>query len=81
MQLHYGFEDLKDIEWSLVWPIVFPFVLVALLLIVIALIDLVRNRHKRENVILWAIVILFCNTIGPILYFTIGRKVGTKREV
>ncbi|MDM5332454.1 PLD nuclease N-terminal domain-containing protein [Ureibacillus composti] len=72
---------MKVIEWSLVLPVVLPFVFVALLLIVIALIDLVRNRHTRENVILWAIVILFCNTIGPVLYFTVGRKVGTKREV
>jgi hypothetical protein len=46
------------------------------LLVLIALIDLYRNRKRRENVLIWALIILFVNTFGPILYFVIGRKDG-----
>ncbi|MFJ8261064.1 PLD nuclease N-terminal domain-containing protein [Rummeliibacillus sp. NPDC094406] len=76
MKLHYGFDDLKGFDWMAILPIVLPIMIVGLILILIALIDLYRHRKIRENVLLWAIVILFFNTIGPILYFTIGRKGG-----
>ncbi|ETT81186.1 PLD nuclease N-terminal domain-containing protein [Viridibacillus sp. FSL R5-0477] len=74
MQLHYNLEDLKDIDWMGVLPIILPFMAVGFILILIALLDLYRNRKTRENVFIWTLVILFCNTIGPILYFVIGRK-------
>ncbi|KOO49089.1 PLD nuclease N-terminal domain-containing protein [Viridibacillus sp. FSL E2-0187] len=74
MQLHYSLEDLKDIDWMGVLPIILPFMAVGFILILIALLDLYRNRKTRENVFIWTLVILFCNTIGPILYFVIGRK-------
>ncbi|MGF9979478.1 PLD nuclease N-terminal domain-containing protein [Viridibacillus arvi] len=74
MQLHYSLEDLKDIDWMGVLPIILPIMAVGFILILIALLDLYRNRKTRENVFIWTLVILFCNTIGPILYFVIGRK-------
>ncbi|HWI47759.1 MAG TPA: PLD nuclease N-terminal domain-containing protein [Rummeliibacillus sp.] len=76
MKLHYGFDDLKGFDWMAILPIVLPIMIVGLILILIALIDLYRHREIRENILLWTIVILFFNTIGPILYFTIGRKGG-----
>ena len=76
MKLHYGFDDLKGFDWMAILPIVLPILIVGLILILIALIDLYRHREIRENILLWTIVILFFNTIGPILYFTIGRKGG-----
>lgn len=81
MKLHYGLNDLKDIDWLAVLQIALPFIVVGLLLILIALIDLYRHRKERSNVFLWTIVILFFNTIGPILYFTIGRKGEKPNEV
>ncbi|MEG0577812.1 MAG: PLD nuclease N-terminal domain-containing protein [Bacilli bacterium] len=74
MKLHYGLNELKDIDWLAVLQIALPFIVVGLILILIALVDLYRHRKERSNVLLWTIVILFFNTIGPILYFTIGRK-------
>lgn len=76
MQLHYGLDELKDIDWMSVLPIILPFMAVGFILILIALMDLYRNRKTRDNVFIWTIVILFCNTIGPILYFVIGRRDG-----
>lgn len=74
MKLHYGINELKDIDWFAVLQIALPFMLVGLILILIALVDLYKHRKERANVFLWTIVILFFNTIGPILYFTMGRK-------
>lgn len=74
MKLHYGINELKDIDWFAVLQIALPFILVGLILILIALVDLYKHRKERANVFLWTIVILFFNTIGPILYFTMGRK-------
>jgi len=74
VKLHYGLNELKDIDWFAVLQIALPFMLVGLTLILIALVDLYKHRKERANVVLWTIVILFFNTIGPILYFTIGRK-------
>ncbi|MGG0655286.1 PLD nuclease N-terminal domain-containing protein [Rummeliibacillus pycnus] len=76
MKLHYGFDDFKGFDWMAILPIVLPILIVGLILILIALIDLYRHRKVRENILLWTIVILFINTVGPILYFTIGRKGG-----
>ncbi|PDZ20820.1 PLD nuclease N-terminal domain-containing protein [Bacillus cereus] len=74
MQLHYGLNDLKDIDIMAFLPIV----LVGALLVFIALIDLYRHRKTRKNVLVWTLIILFVNVLGPILYFVIGRKDSEK---
>jgi hypothetical protein len=74
MQLHYGLNDLKDIDFMALLPIILPIIVVGTLLVLIALIDLYRHRKTRENVLIWTLIILFANTLGPILYFVIGRK-------
>ncbi|MGD6892710.1 PLD nuclease N-terminal domain-containing protein [Bacillus mobilis] len=74
MQLHYGWNDLKDIDIMAFLPIILPVIAVGVLLVFIALIDLYRHRNTRKNVLVWALIILFVNTLGPILYFVIGRK-------
>lgn len=73
MQLHFGVNEISEIDWGFFLPIIIPFFLVTLLLIMIALIDLYRHRSRRQNVFLWTLLIIFFNTIGPILYFVIGR--------
>jgi len=74
MKLHYGFDELKDFNFMAYIPIILPVIVVSGLLILIALIDLYRHRKMRENVVLWAFIIIFANTIGSILYFVLGRK-------
>lgn len=81
MKLHYGFDDISKIEWSSILPIIIPFLLVGLLLILVALVDLYRHRTTRENVLMWTIIIVFFNTLGPILYFVIGRKDVNKHAI
>lgn len=74
MKLHYGWNELKDIDFMPILPIIIPVIAIGMILILIALIDLYRNRKTRKNVLLWTLIIIFANTIGPILYFVIGRK-------
>lgn len=74
MQLHYGLNDLKDIDIMTFLPIILPVIAVGALLVFIAFIDLYRNRKTRKNVLVWTFIILFVNILGPILYFVIGRK-------
>ena len=53
-----------------------PIVLIQLGLMVFALVDLEREeRHVRgDSKLVWALIIVFVNLIGPILYFAIGRE-------
>lgn len=78
MQLHYGLNDLKDIDFMTFLPIILPFIAVGTLLVLIALIDLYRHRKTRKNALIWTLIILFVNTLGPILYFVLGRKDGER---
>lgn len=74
MQLHYGIDDLMKIDiWSLL-PIILPILIIGALLVFIALVDLFRHRDTQKNILIWTFVILFVNTLGPILYFILGRK-------
>lgn len=55
-------------------PFLLPIVLIELVLIIVALVDLFRHKNCRfGNRIIWVIVIVALQLLGPILYFTIGR--------
>lgn len=81
MKLHYGLDEISQINWGSIIPIILPFLFVGFLLITVALIDLYRHRYTRNNVMMWTIVIIFFNTLGPVLYFMIGRKDVNKRAI
>ncbi len=53
-----------------------PVVLIQLGLIAFALKDLAspERRVKGGNKLVWALVIIFINYIGPLLYFFVGRE-------
>ncbi|SFB98861.1 Phospholipase_D-nuclease N-terminal [Alkalibacterium subtropicum] len=56
-------------------PIIIPLLLLQLVLMTTALLHLVKNESlDKNNKIVWALVIIFVNTIGPILYLVFGRK-------
>jgi hypothetical protein len=56
--------------------LVLPIVLIQLGLMVVALIDLEHEerRVRGGNKVIWALIIVFLNVIGPILYLTVGRE-------
>ena len=56
--------------------VLLPLIIVEVVLLVAALYDLTRpNRQvKGDNKVVWALIIIFVATIGPILYFLAGRE-------
>jgi hypothetical protein len=60
-------------------PLVLLLLLIALIeigLIVFSIYDLTRSERKvrGDSKVLWVIVILFFNLLGPLLYLTVGRE-------
>jgi len=55
-----------------------PLILIQLALLVAALYDLTRpgRRVKGDNKIVWVVIIVFVQMLGPILYFLAGREEG-----
>jgi hypothetical protein len=57
-------------------PLLVPILIIHLALVVAAIIDLSRREKTRGPKVVWVLVILLVNFIGPILYFVIGRDEG-----
>jgi len=55
-------------------PFLIPIFLLQIGLIVIALRDLIGRERTKGPRWAWALVILFVNIIGPIIYLLIGRE-------
>jgi hypothetical protein len=55
-------------------PFLIPIVVLEIALMVVALVDLVRRERTRGPKWAWAIVIIFLNLIGPIVYLILGRE-------
>jgi hypothetical protein len=56
--------------------ILLPLIILEVVLLVAALYDLTRpnRRVKGDSKVVWALIIIFVSTIGPILYFLAGRE-------
>jgi len=62
-------ETLKELL-----PLLIPVILLELALMAVALVDLVRRERTRGPKWAWALVIVFVNLIGPVLYLLLGRE-------
>lgn len=55
-------------------PFIVPIVLIEMILMLTALIHVLKHKKYRfGNQIMWVIIVVLLQIIGPILYFTIGR--------
>jgi len=63
-------------ETGVLIAVLLPLIIVEVVLLVVALYDLTRpNRRVRgDSRVVWALIIIFVATIGPILYFLAGRE-------
>ncbi|WP_419960553.1 PLDc N-terminal domain-containing protein [Psychrobacillus sp. BM2] len=62
-------------EWdSIPWMLILPLLIIQLLLVVVAVIDLVRVKNTNGPKWMWALIIIFINIIGPVIYFIVGRR-------
>ena len=65
-------DSIKSITEYL--PFLLPIALVELVLMITALVHVLRHtKYRFGNRLLWIIVVVFIQIIGPILYFTVGR--------
>ena len=56
-------------------PFLIPLFIIQVALTVIALVDLVkRERVRGGNKLVWVLVIILINIIGPIIYLLAGRE-------
>ena len=63
-------ETLKDML-----PFLIPLIILELGLLIFAIVDLVKRESVRGgNKVIWALVIIIVNFIGPIIYFIFGRS-------
>jgi uncharacterized Tic20 family protein len=63
-------------QFSRVLPLVLPLVILQLALMVLAAVDLFRDERQVRWVSkpIWALVIVFVNIVGPLVYFFVGRE-------
>ena len=54
-------------------PLIIPLILIQLGLMIFALVDLSKREKTRGPKWMWALIIIFGELVGPIVYFVIGR--------
>jgi hypothetical protein len=55
-------------------PFLIPLIIAQLALGITALIHVIKHPHYRfGNMIMWALVVMLVNIIGPLVYFVWGR--------
>ena len=66
---------MAELKTEQIIALIAPIVIIQVGLMIAALIDLERDeRHvKGGSKVVWALVIILVNVIGPILYFVAGR--------
>lgn len=55
-------------------PFLIPLFIAQLTLGIVALVHVLRHPNYRfGNKVMWALIVMLINIIGPVLYFTLGR--------
>lgn len=69
MYLSVGFEALGEYL-----PLLIPYIIVEFALLITALVHVLRhNSFRFGNKIMWAIIVVVFQLVGPIVYFVFGR--------
>jgi hypothetical protein len=71
-------DDLQTITELL--PFLIPIAILQIGLMVWALIDVIKRPQVRGNKVVWILVIVLINIIGPIVYLLAGRKEGPEDD-
>ena len=67
---------MPDLTTEQIIALIAPIIIIQLGLMIAALFDLEKEerRVRGGNKLVWALVIVFVNIFGPILYFVAGRE-------
>jgi lipopolysaccharide export LptBFGC system permease protein LptF len=63
-------SELADVPWNLILPLL----VLQFILMIVALIDVIRNKRTNGPYIVWIFIIIFGSLLGSIIYFVFGRK-------
>jgi hypothetical protein len=64
----------RALELEKLIPLLIPILIIQLGLQIYALVDLYRRPDVRGGILLWAIIILLGEIIGPVVYFIVARR-------
>ncbi|MCL2401524.1 MAG: PLD nuclease N-terminal domain-containing protein [Oscillospiraceae bacterium] len=65
------FEEISELLRNLL-PLLIPIAILQVILLVVALVSLLRKRLPFKDKILWLLLVIIVNLIGPIVYFAAG---------
>ncbi|HAB62277.1 MAG TPA: hypothetical protein DCE48_16550 [Lachnospiraceae bacterium] len=69
MYLSTGLEQLQEYL-----PLLLPLIIVELVLMITALVHVLRhNSYRFGNKVMWAIIVVVIQILGPVVYFVLGR--------
>jgi hypothetical protein len=69
MYLATGLENLQEYL-----PVLIPVIIVEAVLLITALVHVLRhNTYRFGNKVMWAIIVVVFQIIGPVVYFVLGR--------
>jgi len=70
-------ERIGNSDLLSILPFLIPLIILELGLLIWALLDIIkRERVRGGNKVVWILVIVLINIIGPIVYFIFGREEG-----
>ena len=73
MKLHMSWNEFLHFFPHLL-PLLLPILILYLVLILMAVISLFKKKLPFSQIVIWFMIIVFCNLIGPVIYFAIGSK-------
>ena len=70
---------MKEIETIIhMLPYMVPLIILEVVLLTVALVDLAKRKHVTGgNKIIWVLITVCLNIIGPVIYLIAGRKEGS----
>lgn len=74
LNMNTDFSGLNNIDWQAILTLALPIMALTFILMLISLFDWFKRKNIIEYPYLWLIVILLIQTIGPILYLIVGRR-------
>lgn len=64
----------ENMELSKLLAIIAPIIVIQLILMIIALIQCAKAEETRGPKIMWVLIIIFVNLIGPIAFLLFGKR-------
>ena len=66
--------DMAGFSPGLVLMIVIPLIILQFVLLISALVSVLKKPVAGNEKLIWVLIIVFVNIIGPILYFAVGSS-------